>query len=174
MGHGSRIGALAVILTCGVLLKAEPAQPCQPSHLPSNMELTPPVARILEALYTQSPTLRAQCERIAAAKHLRVIVRLDGAMRTNCRAFTVFQRSGRAIRADVHLPLGPAIIELAAHELEHVLEQIDGLNLRRLARTRGTGVREVDRELFETDRAQRAGRVVADEAARESRAPAAD
>jgi hypothetical protein len=174
MGHRSRIGALAAMLTWGILLRAEPAQQCQPSNLPSNMELSPTVSRILEALYMQSPTFRGQCERIASTKTLRVIVRLDSAMRTNCRAFTTFRRSGREIRADVHLPPSPAIVELAAHEFEHVLEQIDGLNLRRLARISGTGVREIDRELFETDRAQRVGRAVATEAMRESRAPLAD
>ena len=174
MRHRSRIVALAAMLAWEMLLKAEPAQQCQRSNLPSNMELSPTVSRILEAVYVQSPTFRAQCERIAAAKTLRVIVRLEVAMRTHCRAFTTFQRSGRDIRADVHLPPGHAMIELAAHELEHVLEQIDGLNLRRLARVPGTGVREVDRELFETDRAQRAGRVVAEEATRERRLRAAD
>lgn len=174
MGRRWCIGAVAGVFAWGVILMAEPERQCQRSNLPSNMELSPAVSRTLEALYTQSPTFRAQCERIAAAKTLRVIVRLDGAMRTNCRAFTTFQRSGREIRAEVHLPPGHAIIELAAHEFEHVLEQIEGLNLRQLARKRGSGVREVDRELFETDRARRAGRAVADEAARESRAPAAD
>jgi hypothetical protein len=95
-------------------------------------------------------------------------------MPSGYRAFTNIRRFGREIRADVHLPPGRWLTELVAHEFEHLLEQIEGLNLRVLSRTRGSGVREIERELFETDRAIRAGRVVEAEASGWRRTPVAD
>jgi hypothetical protein len=73
------------------------------------------------------------------------------------------KRQGFQIRADVHLPPGTDYSELIGHEFEHLLEQVEGLDLRRLARVRGSGVWSVERELFESDRAQDAGRIVAAE-----------
>ena len=49
--------------------------------------------------------------------------------------------------------------ELLAHEFEHVLEQIEGLDLRRMARERIRRLRDAY-AVFETDRAQAAGRIV--------------
>lgn len=130
--------------------------------------------RLLDELYDRSPTFKAQCERLAAAGNLHVVVRLDSSLPSRCRAVTNIRRRGREMYADVHLPPGRAVIELVAHEFEHVIEQVEGLNLRVLARTRGSGVREIERELFESDRATKAGHVVADEARRPLRIPAAD
>ena len=76
--------------------------------------------------------------------------------------------------AEVHLPPTNGLIELVAHEFEHVLEQIEGLDLRRLARIKGSGVHELQGRVFETDRAQLAGRIVADQASRQLRTPPAD
>jgi hypothetical protein len=68
------------------------------------------------------------------------------------------------LRADVHVPpAARAIAEIVGHEFEHILEQMEGLNLRMLSRVRGSGVRESAFEVYETARAQRAGRIVAAE-----------
>ena len=176
MGERLRVCAFAGVLLCGVLLRAEAAQEQRErSDLPANMEVSRHMSRRLQKLYDTSPSFRAQCARLASAKNLRVIVRFDGTMPTRFRAFTIIQRRGRDLIADVHLPYGRTLFELAAHEFEHVLEQIEGLNLRKLSRMRETGVREIDREQYETDRAQLAGRVVAQEAAAsDDRAPSAD
>ena len=174
MGTRLRVCAIAGVLLYGVILRAETPQRCQRSDSPSNMEISRDVSRVLQPIYEKSPTFRAQCARLASARNLRVIVRLDPGIPGRFRAFTVIQREGREIRADVHLPPGRALIELVAHEFEHLLEQVEGVNLRKLARMRATGVREIESEIFETDRAQRAGRRVADEVAGESRTPSAD
>jgi hypothetical protein len=119
---------------------------------------------ILEQMYDRSLTFRAQCRRIADAPHLRVSIQLDGWIRSSCRAFTIIRRRQPLIDAQVHLPpSGTMFAELISHEFEHVIEQVEGLNLRELACVKGSGVHEVERDLFETDRAQRAGKVVADE-----------
>ena len=55
--------------------------------------------------------------------------------------------------------------EYLAHEIEHVLEHIDGVELRRSARGGLEGVRETNSSVFETARAIAIGRVVAREVA---------
>ena len=82
---------------------------------------------------------------------------------SRCRAFTIMQRHGHDIRADVHLPPSSDSRELLAHEFEHLLEQIEGLDLQSLARVKGSGVHEIeDRRVRDRSRAgggtRRAGR----------------
>lgn len=132
--------------------------------LPPNVTLRADLAKVLGRIYNRSPTFRAQCERIAADHRLQVAIHLDTAIPSWCRAFTTVTRHGRSMRADVHLPPGRNLTELVAHEFEHILEQIEGLNLRKLAREKNSGVREVEGRAFETDRAQVIGRLVAAEA----------
>lgn len=159
----------------GAVILAEPeraSQQCSRESLPANIEVSGHLARALQHIHDRSPTFRTQCERVGAARHLRVRIRLNSNIPSLCRAYTVVRRTGRLLDAEMHLPFGNDRIELVAHEFEHLLEQIEGLNMRRLSRVRGSGVREVQREMFESDRATAAGRVVAAEVRRG--APAAD
>jgi hypothetical protein len=158
----SWVGVRAVLLVmfCGAIA-AEPQQ-CRRT-LPPNIEVAHDLARVLERIYQRSATFRAQCERIAGADNLRVTIRIDTAIPGRCRAYTIVQRRGYDIAADVRLPAGRELIELIGHEFEHLLEQIEGLDLKRLARIKGSGVRELEGRVFETDRAQAAGRLVAAE-----------
>jgi hypothetical protein len=73
----------------------------------------------------------------------------------------------------VHLPPSSDHAELIAHELEHIIEQIEGIDLRSMARVRNSGVYQMELAAFETDRAQEAGRTVRTET-RRSPAPSAD
>jgi len=174
MGIGSRVGMTAVLLVMlGGVMTAE-LQQCRRSPLPANVDLPRDLETVVRRIYELSPAFRAQCDRIAETANMRVTVQIDAAIPAHCRAFTVVQRRGRTIRAHVHLRPGSDHAELLAHEFEHLLEQIEGVDVRKLSRMRGSGVREVERELFETDRAQAAGRVVAGEAGRFRKAPAAD
>lgn len=143
-------------------------------HLPANVSMRSDLAQVLCRIYDRSPTFRAQCRRIAEAGNVRITIRIDTAIPTRCRAFTIVTRRGYDIRAEVHLPPSSSLTELAAHEFEHVLEQIEGMNLRALSRKKDSGVREVEGGAFETVRAQAAGRVAAAEAERASSAPAAN
>ena len=170
----SWVGMTAVLLALfGGAIAAEPQQ-CRRSPLPANVEFPRDLEQHFSRIYDQSQTFRAQCDRIAEAGHLRITVRIDIAIPFNCRAFTVVQRRDGQIRADVRLRPSSDHAELLAHEFEHLLEQLDGVDVRKLSRVKGSGVREVQRELFETDRAQAAGRVVAGEAGRYRKTPAAD
>jgi hypothetical protein len=76
------------------------------------------------------------------------------------RALTHLSRQGREIQADVHVPPGAHFAEMLGHEFEHVLEHVEGVNLQRLSTVRGSGVWAVERDLFESNRAQDAGRLV--------------
>ena len=59
-------------------------------------------------------------------------------------------------------------VELIAHELEHVIEQLDDIDLRTLAKVPSSGVKRCEgrEEAYETVRAIRAGRAVSDEVRR--------
>jgi hypothetical protein len=59
-------------------------------------------------------------------------------------------------------------IELIAHEIEHVIEQLDGVDLRASAAMPASGVRLCDDsgEVFETVRASRAGLAASEEVRR--------
>jgi hypothetical protein len=162
----SWVGTTAVLLLMfGGAIGAEPQQ-CLRTVLPANVDLPRDLERTIRRIYERSPAFRAQCERIAAADNLRVTLRIDTSIPSRCRAFTIVERRGYDVRADVHLPPSSALTELVAHEFEHVLEQIEGLDLRKLSRVKGSGVHEIEGVVFETDRAQAAGRVVAAEADR--------
>jgi len=167
----SWVGAavLCVMLAGGVTSAQQ--QQCPRTVLPANVELLANIGPVLQRVYDRSPTFRAQCERIANAANLHVRVYVSASIPARCRAYTVVRRREYQIRADVYLPPSSDHSELIAHEFEHLLEQIEGLDLRRMARRWGSGVREVERETFETDRAQFTGRVVRAEV-REFRAPA--
>ena len=153
--------AIMLLLLFTVPIVAE--HQCQPSLLPANVDLPHVLEPALRRIYDRSPTFRRQCERVARAPHALVRVQINHAIPSRCRAFTIVRRRGYEMRAEIHLPINADLAELVAHEFEHVIEQIEGINLRKLSRVKGAGVYEVDRELFESDRAQAVGRIVAAE-----------
>jgi len=149
---------LVAIMSPGVTTRAKEDPASCPRTLPDNIELPRDLERILARVYRSSPTFRAQCGRIAEAGALAVSVKLDTSIPSSYQAFTMIYRRGHALRADVHLPPATmAMAELVGHEFEHILEQLDGLNLRMLSHVRGSGVRESSFDVYETIRAQRAG-----------------
>ena len=168
----SWVGVMAMLLAIfGSAIDAE--QPCRRSFLPANVSLLHDIEQPLRRIYERAPSFRAQCDRIAAAEGLRVTVRIDPLIPSRCRAFTVVRRAGRRVLADVHLPPSSDHAELLAHEFEHIIEQIEGLDLKKMSRVKGSGVYQVEYAVFETDRAQSAGRMVKAESRRKS-LPAAD
>jgi hypothetical protein len=115
----------------------------------------------IEELSALSPTLRRQLAVIAAAP-VRVEVAVSAPMSGLSRAGTVISRyESGYVKAVVLIPSGFDFVELLAHELEHVVEQIEGVALDALARTseawRNAG------GIFETIRARDAGRAAAAE-----------
>jgi len=132
---------------------------------PANVVIPGIYRPIVEAMLQQSATFRRQCQRIAADHLLQVDITIHPQRDHAARAMTHFTRRGNQLVATIELfPPGDQI-ELIAHEFEHVIEQLDGIDLAAQASLPDTGVRAVATEglVFETIRAARTGVRVAQE-----------
>jgi hypothetical protein len=114
----------------------------------------------------RSPTFARQCQRIAGASHLTITLEV-GPVRSGRpqRARTVIDRRGGRLRATVVIARPAHVVELVAHEIEHIIEQLDEIDLPMKASLPHSGVQAVDNEgpVFETVRAHRVGLRVANE-----------
>lgn len=164
-------GAAAVILS---LVASQPAVahpavgeigPSDGSRFSSAFVLTSDVESVFEDLLEASPTLQSQYDRITSALHVQVHVTLVPGLPLDRRAQTVIRRAERGgleARVEIPTPLrDDEYAELLAHELEHVLEQIEGVDLDSLAGRRTSGVNRLQDGTFETARAQLTGRQAA-------------
>jgi Tol biopolymer transport system component len=113
---------------------------------------------LVERMWQVSPRFRRQCARLAAAPALTVTVRAESMrVRSDIRAFTRMRREkGTLVAADINLLVVADAVELIAHEVEHVIEQLDGAEPQHDACGRRTGA-------VETCRAVEVGRQVARE-----------
>lgn len=134
-------------------------------QVPGNLSMENGFRPIVEKAIAQAPTIRRQCATIAAAPHVRVVVRLQlGRLLGGARAqATITRYEHGALFAEIHIPVCVNQIEMLAHELEHVIEQIEGVNLAQRVEVRGSGVSRMADGAFETKRAEAAGRAAADE-----------
>ena len=160
---------LALSITCSTSLGAGAPQPV-PSQtagavvvLPANLTVVPVFQSFLDSMWRSSPTFRRQCSRLVAAEGLSVALRIEDLQRRpSFDARTVFvRRGGVLVAAHVFLSLSPAAPELIAHEVEHVLEQLDGVDL--AAHVGSGNVWKRADGAFETRRATEVGRRVARE-----------
>jgi hypothetical protein len=130
--------------------------------LPLNVAIDQSLRGRLEERVALSTTLQRQFGVIAGAPavvEVRVSLAPLPAFR---RAETTISRYDSGfIRARVVVPPGVDFVELLAHELEHVVEQIERVDLAALART-GGATQDPD-GVFETARARDAGRAAASE-----------
>jgi hypothetical protein len=117
-----------------------------------------------------SPTFRRQCRRIANATRMTVVLewfRPTGDV--HLRARTMLSTTPEGLQhARVGIRPIENVVELIAHEIEHVIEQLDKVDLRTLAAVPASGVRGCGcrDQTFETIRAIRAGRAAAEEVRR--------
>ena len=151
-------------VACGTSSTTAPIPSCI-WPLPANLIVTDIVRPLVRSMWRQWPTFRRQCARLA--EHPDVIVRLElaGAVQDTRGARSAFGRLNGELNAAVEIELRkPELyVEHIAHELEHVLEQVDGTDLPRLARQGLNGVVNSGGG-FETARARTVGRIVAWEA----------
>lgn len=120
----------------------------------------------------RSPAFKRQLRRIGAEPRVTAQLRLtgdSGPYGSLARSLIVRTRTG-LLHADIDIPIplmsAYRYVELIAHELEHLIEQIEGLDFRKLARQPGSGVHRADwiaGRPYETIRAQAAGETVAQE-----------
>ena len=147
------------------LLATQPADlDAAPVTPPSNLEGVPVFRPFLDKMWESSPTFRDQLRRLAAGTGLRVRVLVEDRPGRSLafHARTVLSHhDGSLVLAQVYLKPGLEAAELIAHELEHILEQLDGVDLKAQA---GNGiVWKSGDDTFETQRAIEAGRRVARE-----------
>lgn len=147
----ARLCVVVFVLVCS----SRPSAQQQPPPIPSNVDAGL-VSEDARALLRVSDTFRAQCERIAADSRAHVRVTIAYTLDPGARAKTTFRRyrSG-ALFADVEILFGEDYREMLAHEFEHVIEQLDGLDLREEAQ-QGRAWQN-DGGAFETPRARLAG-----------------
>ncbi|HEY7499887.1 MAG TPA: hypothetical protein VH740_15315 [Vicinamibacterales bacterium] len=138
--------------------------------LPANLTVTPVYRETVAAMLERSATFRRQCARIArAAEWLTIELRSDSRSAFRVAAWTTIQRR-RGGRMHAAMTVSPTsrLPELIAHEIEHVIEQIDGIDLSRKSRLGASGVRQCDCgsfDAYETTRAIVTGLKVAREVA---------
>lgn len=128
--------------------------------LPPNLILSRHARVMVEKVWRRSPAFRLQCERISQAQWLKVKLKivLNTSLNRKYRAVTNVNRGLGLASVEIHTPHD--FVELIGHEFEHVLEQIECLNLAALvAEENGQASRHSDGS-FETERALRAGRKV--------------
>ena len=131
--------------------------------LPETIALADGLDVVVRHVLEHSPKFRQQCRQLAAAPHLRATVRVAfrrvGAIRP--RAHVVSQERVRRDRREHRAGSVADLTELIAHEFEHLIEQLDGVDLTALSRD-GQAHRLSD-GAFETERAVAAGQRVAGE-----------
>lgn len=140
------------------------------ASIPPNLIVAPALRSVVDAMLRGSPTFRRQCLRIANAPYMAVMLDfLQPLPGDHARARTVVSTTpDRQRLATIGIgPLGDRV-ELIAHEIEHVIEQLDNVDLRALAAVPASGVHECHDgdEAFETIRAIRAGLAAAAEVRR--------
>jgi hypothetical protein len=148
---------------------ASPAQQGAPPQPPPNIHIAEVLADVFDDLLSASPTFAAQCDRIAHARYVHVTVNPVMSMSTTSRgsARTTMRRfSSGALLASVDMPVPLTTIEYAelfGHEFEHIIEQVDRVNLEALTLLRD-GASRLSDGAYETTRARRVGQAIADEA----------
>ena len=140
--------------------------PAQALVLPDNITVAAAYQDLVDAMLRQSPTFRAQCARIAAAPHLRVDVQRSLLAPTHAAITQLTRQNGRLEAQVAVSPFGDPIL-LIAHEFEHVVEQLDDVDLPAMAVRPGTGVyADPLSGGFETERAIAVGKRVERELSR--------
>lgn len=138
--------------------------PAALSAMPANIQAPSPIAALMRDMWVASPTFRRQCARIAAATGTRVAIVIRKPRSPEVRATSQIDhhRAGRW-DAVVEVNIDSDLVELIAHEFEHVVEQLDGVDLVRLSQQGLDGVMEGSSDRYETARAVATGKRVARE-----------
>jgi hypothetical protein len=133
---------------------------------PPNLVAPGTLRGVIEAMWRESATFKAQCARLRAAPSLVVQIRVGNpAQLGGAGGRTRFVRERRNhSRAEIYLESNVRslfdLVEVIAHELEHVIEQLDDVELVPAA---PHGIYWTARGDFETARAIHIGRKIARE-----------
>jgi hypothetical protein len=166
----SYVGLFALMLLVATPLAAQPTVD-RAAVIPFNLQINRVLIPVVQDLMVASPAFAAQCARIGDARYVRVTINPVMSSSTTSRgtARTAMRRfASGALIAVVDMPVPLTFMEYAelfGHELEHILEQIDRVDLAALTDAR-EGASRLSDGAYETARARRAGLLIADEIAR--------
>ena len=144
-----------------------PAARCE--AMAGQLSIAPALLPLVAEMCQRAPTFRRQVMRLARQRGLEVTVtpgHFTVGGRTRARtAMTLVDGELRSARVEVPGGDPRLLVELVAHEFEHIVEQLDGVDL--AAWSGRSGVYRIggfDRGgAFETERARQIGRLVAGE-----------
>jgi len=144
-------------------------QPAKASPWACRLIPTDTVRPLVEKGMERSETIRRQCEELAAARAV-VVLEWGAMVDSQSHARTAMEVRDGVVVASVKLPpIGDNIV-LMAHELQHVIEQTRGLDLRAEAKRAGSGVWQSFGNYYETQAAVDVSRRVEEELRAYSRA----
>jgi len=154
---------LALFLAATQLASLSADRPDQ-SRPPANLQVESAFQLVVERMWQASPTFRRHCRRLADETSVLVTVSREdpSAGPSLANAWTALTFRGNIlVTARIYIKGFSNGAELIAHELEHVLEQLDEVDLQAQA---GKGAAwKNGKASFETRRAIEAGRHVARE-----------
>jgi hypothetical protein len=153
-------GVLGALVTCGTLAAHVNADEAL-TDLPANLRVPGVLRPALREALRRSPTFQRQVQMLGRAERVRMTVEYGGLRGVRqFQAESVVRHHEYGARVVETTLFGPAdMVELIAHELEHVCEQMEGIDLDTLARRHDSGVYQIGRH-YETPRAILAGRRV--------------
>lgn len=129
-----------------------------PRELPRNLRVPANMRPMLMRMLQTSATFRRQVATLSAKPAVRMTVNYGGIRgdRNYHALSTVRKHQFGAMLVDTTVFVPTDLVEIIAHELEHVCEQMEGVDLPSLSRLKGEGVYDLNGH-FETARAIRAG-----------------
>jgi hypothetical protein len=164
------LGGCAPVQAAGDSLEPvepSPAVAVAPSAWPCRLVVANDLRPRVMTLWEGSPTFRQQCARIGRAG-ATVLLRTANSVQIQRPALSRIGTSADGVTiAQVFVQMGADTVEHIGHELEHVVEYLDKVDLRQRLVRHGSGV-TVSSVGYETDQAIDAGTRVAREV-RESR-----
>ena len=133
------------------------------SSLPPNLVVADMIRPLVTSMWGLSRTFRRQCARLTKHPEILVQIRIRlGVSNGRAQAVVQHEQGRRHVEVQIEQRKPELYVEYIAHELEHVLETVDGMDLPRLARQRVDGVMDLGGR-YETVRAESVGRMVARE-----------
>jgi hypothetical protein len=162
-GQQPRLVAMNIVAP---YIEDEPAFARLSERPPANVAIPDTLRDTVASMLRDSATFRRQCQRIARSSNLAVVVQRAVLPASHAGgAFTrVTRRPDGAVEATVRIGALGDDVALLAHEFEHIIEQLDGVDLAAMASQPDTGVYlHAASGQYETERAAAAGRRVARE-----------
>jgi hypothetical protein len=140
-----------------------------PTVWPCQLTVTGDLREFAELAWAHSPTFREQCRKLAAAGAI-VIVTSDSTKRVLRAETRIWKMRDGVTFARTRVRPTENVVELIAHELEHVIECVEGVRYLLEAGRGNSGV-FLTAGAYETHRAIETGHRVAHEVRHASKAP---